>query len=289
MTFPKLGLGTWQFGGRVEYNPDNDDAADIAAIRNAIELGIRHIDTAQLYAGGKTEEFVGAAIKPFNRSDLIIASSVDDLGHDDVLKSCENSLRRLGIDYLDLYYIHKPQLSVPFAETAKAFNRLLAEGLIRNAGISNAKIETLENYQRHLDRKFFASQNSYNLIVRESVETGLLDYCRQNGIHFVAWRPLQLPAPNLGIESLTKRGAYPILDDMADKYEKTNAQIAIRWLTQQENVSAIFKSANPDHVREILDTENWRLSDADWKNLSDNFPLRKNAGFNTAGAPLTLI
>jgi len=190
---------------------------------------------------------------------------------------------------LDLYYIHFPNLKIPFEETARAFNRLRAEGLVKNFGICNAKVETLENYQRHLDAKFLVSQNHYNLIVREVVSAGLLPYCNRNGIHFVAWRPIQLPAPKIGVESLAERGAYPILDEIADKYKKTNAQIAVRWLTQQDNVSALVKSSNQKHIAEILDTENWKLSDEDWKNLTDNFPLQKNASFNSAGDLFPLI
>jgi aryl-alcohol dehydrogenase-like predicted oxidoreductase len=76
MDFPKIGLGTWQFGGRRDLDPNNDDAADIAAIKFAIESGLHHIDTVALYAGGKTEELVGMAIKGFNRSDLFIADKV---------------------------------------------------------------------------------------------------------------------------------------------------------------------------------------------------------------------
>ena len=285
MKFPKIGFGTWQFGGRREPDPNNDDVRDIAAIQAAIKMGLYHIDTAALYAGGKTEELVGMAAKDFNRARLFIASKVYPkfLSYDDVLQQCENSLRRLGMDYLDLYYIHFPNLEIPFEETARAFNRLRAEGLIKNFGISNAKIETLENYQRHLDAPFFASQNSFSLISREAQKTNLVDYCRNKKIHFVAWRPMQLDLPERNIVSLAKRGAYPMLDKIADKYGKTNAQIAARWLTQQENVNIIFKSSKPEHIREILESSDFDLSPEDWKNLSDNFPLQEPIGFDSRG------
>lgn len=288
--FPKLGFGTWQFGGRSEPYPNNDDESDVCAIQNAIQLGLTHIDTAESYANGKTEELVGIAIKKFHRPELFITTKVRDikLGYDDIMKNCELSLKRLGVDYLDLYYIHKPNLDIQASQTAKAFNRLLSEGLIKNIGICNAKIETIENYQKYLDAKFFASQNHYNLIVREPVKKGLVDYCANKKIHFIAWRPIQLPVPELGISSLTKRGEYLLLDSIADKYHKTNAQIAVRWLTQQNNVSTIFKSANIQHIKEILDTENFTISDEDWQKLELDFPFQRNVGF-TSGGDMPLI
>ena len=288
MVFSKIGLGTWQFGGRREPDPNNDDDADIAAIQFAIRSGITHIDTAALYAGGKTEELVGMAIKGFNRSDLFIADKVlsDRMRYDDILRECEKSLKRVGVDYFDLYYIHFPNLDT-IEETARAFNKLHAEGLIKNFGTCNTKIETIEKYHRYLDAPFFASQNHFNLIAREPQKTGLVDYCRENNIHFIAWRPLQLDLPEKNIMSLTKQGFYPLLDEIADKYGKTNAQIATRWLTQQDNVNIVFKSGNPEHIMDIIATNDFVLSDEDWKNLSDNFPRQEEIGFDSRG-PLPL-
>ncbi|MDR1693655.1 MAG: aldo/keto reductase [Lactobacillaceae bacterium] len=289
MEFPKIGFGTWTLGGRREPNPNNDDAADISAIKTAVKMGLRHIDTAALYAGGKTEELVGAAAKDFRRVDLFVASKVlsSRMRYDEVLQECENSLKRLNMDYLDLYYIHFPSSEIPHEETARAFNRLRAEGLVKNFGICNAKIETIESYQRHLDAPFFASQNHFNLIAREPQKTKLVDYCLENKIHFIAWRPIQTDLPERNIKSLASRGAYPLLDEMADKYGKTNAQIAVRWLTRQENVSIIFKSGKPEHIREIIDAQDFKLLPEDWKSLSDNFPRQEAVGFDSRG-PLPL-
>ena len=283
--FYKIGFGTWEFGGRTEPDPNNDDAKDIQNIQNAIKSGIKHIDTAEYYAGGKCEELVGQAIKDFSRNDLYIATKVRDikLSYDDVLKNCELSLKRLGLDYIDLYYVHLPNPNIPISETAKAFNELKRQGLIKNIGICNAKVETMKNYQNNLDYPIFASQCHYNLIAREPQRTGLLEYCKENNINFIAWRPIQLPVPSMKIEPLYKREVYPILDKLADKYDKKNAQIAVRWLTQQENVNIIFKSTNPLHIQEIMDTKNFELSPEDFKNLTDNFPRQEDTGFISSG------
>lgn len=279
--FYKIGFGTWEFGGRGQPKPDNDDAKDIESIQYALKAGLKHIDTAESYANGKSEELVGKAIQGFNRKKLFIASKVRDikLGYDDVLRNCELSLKRLGIDYLDLYYVHYPNSNIPVCETAKAFNDLHRQGLIKNIGICNAKIETMKDYQNSLDAPIFASQCHYNLIAREPQRTGLLNFCKDNNIIFIAWSPIQLAAPFLGIEPLHKRGVYPLLDEIADKYGKKNAQIAVKWLTQQNNINIIFKSTNPEHMKEILDTENFLLTDEDMKILRDNFPRQEDVSF----------
>jgi diketogulonate reductase-like aldo/keto reductase len=287
--FFKIGFGTWQIGGRTEADPNNDDKADIEAIQYAIKKGIRHIDTSAFYANGKAEELVGLAIKPFKREDLFISSKVfENLGYEDVIASCKNSLRRLGLSYLDLFYLHFPNHSIPYTETARALNELLDAGLIRNVGICNATVDTIKAYQKHLKVPFFAVQNHYNLIVRESVVKGVTKYCKQNGIHFIAWRPIQLPIPKLNIASLAATGAYPILDKMAAKYNKTNAQIAVRWLIQQDNVHILFKSTNPKHIDEIVAAESFELSHQDFLDLEKNFPLQKDCSIISSGdSPLT--
>ena len=289
--FSKLGLGTWGFGGYTQPDPDNNDAADITSIQNAINSGIKHIDTAALYAAGKTEELVGQAIKPYNREDLFIASKAlsASLSYDGVMQTFEASMKRLKLDYLDLYYVHKPNPEFSIAETTRAFNRLLQQGLIKNIGICNANVNTMKKYQSNLDCPIFASQCHYNLIVREPERSGLLDYCKQNNIHFIAWRPIQLPAPSLGIEPFYKREFYPLLDQMADKYGKSNAQIAIRWLTQQDNVNTIFKTSNPQHLSEIIESSNFKISSEDMRNLADNFPIQRNEGFVSSGETCSLI
>lgn len=287
--FYKIGFGTWKIGGTTEPDPKNDDKADISAIRSAIDNDIVHIDTAELYANGKAEQLVGKAIAPYNRADLFIASKVREskLNYDAVLENCAQSLDRLGTDYLDLYYVHKPNPDIPVEETATAFNELIKQKMIKHVGISNAGVETMQKYAAALDVPIFAAQCHYNLIVREPERKGVLKYCRENNIHFIAWRPIQLPCAELKIHGLFEKGAYPLLDQIAKKYNVSNAQIAVRWLTAQENVGVIFKTANLQHLREIINAADLPIDIADLKELTDHFPRQENVGFTTNGkAPL---
>src|SRR3989344_8387321 len=107
---PVFGFGTWMMGGAFTQDPNNDDQADIQAIKTAIKFGITHIDTAEKYAGGHAEELVGEAIRNFARKKLFIVSKVSqtNLKYDDLIKSCQATLQRLNTSYLDLYLIHAP-------------------------------------------------------------------------------------------------------------------------------------------------------------------------------------
>lgn len=267
---PVFGMGTWKMGGDTSYDSKNDDEADIKAIKTAIEMGIMHIDTAEMYAEGHAERFVGQAIKGFNRSKLFICSKVspENLRYDDLIKACKQSLERLQTDYLDLYLIHSPNPKIPIKETIKAMDFLLERGLIKNIGVSNFTAERLREAQSHTKNKIVANQLHLNLIFREAERKGLLDYCQKNDIMFIAWRPVQY-----GI--LAKKG-IKILDEVCEKYNKTPAQIAINWLISQPNVVTLSKMRNTEHIREDLGAIGWQMDKEDIEKLRSDFPNQED-------------
>lgn len=275
----KIGLGTWLLGGDVKENPNNDDEKDINAIIYALKSGINHIDTSESYSGGKSEKLIGEAIKNFDRDKLFIATKVREwnLTYDNIISSCCNSLKRLQTDYVDLFYIHKQNKDVNIKSVCEALNYLLAKGLIKNVGLSNVGIETIQKYNKYLTKKIYAVQNQYNLICRESQKKGVIDYCRQNNIKFICWRPVLLSYPGVK-DPMYNKGTYPILDNIAKKYNVSNIQVVAKWLLQQDNVYIVFKSNNCEHIKEILETNKFCLSDDDWNELNDNFPVKFDVG-----------
>lgn len=275
----KIGLGTWLLGGDVKENPNNDDERDINAIIYALKSGINHIDTSESYSGGKSEKLIGEAIKNFDRDKLFIATKVRewDLTYDNIISSCCNSLKRLQTDYVDLFYIHKQNKDVNIKSVCEALNYLLAKGLIKNVGLSNVGIETIQKYNKYLTKKIYAVQNQYNLICRESQKKGVIDYCRENSIKFICWRPVLLSYPGVK-DPMYNKGTYPILDNIAKKYNVSNIQVVAKWLLQQDNVYIVFKSNNCEHIKEILETNKFCLSDDDWNELNDNFPVKFDVG-----------
>ncbi|MCJ7804897.1 aldo/keto reductase [Patescibacteria group bacterium] len=263
---PVFGLGTWQMGGREVHNPQNDDKKDITAIQGAIKLGVTHIDTAEGYAEGYAEILIGKAIKGYNRSKLFIVSKVrpEHLRYDDVLRSCEASLKRLKTDYLDLYLIHSPSFEIPIEDTLRAMDKLLENGLVKNIGVSNFKTERLIEAQKYTRNKLVVNQVYYNLVIREPEKEGLLRYCQQNDILLEAYRPIEKGA--------LLAQAIPILDELVRKYDKTPAQIAINWLISQKNVITLSKMSAIEHLKENLGALGWQMKSEDVESLRKEFP-----------------
>lgn len=263
---PVFGIGTWQMGGKREHDPANDDVGNISAIKTSITLGIRHIDTAEKYAGGYAETLVGQAIKGFDRKNLFIVSKVaaSNITYDGLIAAAKRSLERLQTEYLDLYLIHEPNPNIPIKESMRAMDYLKEQGMIRNIGLSDFNVRRFEEAQAHTNNKIVANQLHYNLIFRETEKKGLLDYCQDNDVMLIAWRPVQKGA-------LTQPG-IKILDEMAAKYGKTQAQISINWLISQKNVVTLSKMGNAEHIKENLGAIGWTMEKEDVERLRKEFP-----------------
>lgn len=264
---PVYGLGTWQMGGR--FDPDNsNDEEDIIAIKSAIDHGITHIDTAEAYGGSHTEELISKAIKGYDRSKLFITTKVSawNQEYDDLLKSCQQSLKRLETDYIDLYLLHKyPDPGIDIKNTMRAMDKLVSDGLVKNIGVCNLTINRFEEAQSHTKNKLVCNQIHYSLEMREAEKYNLIKYCQDNDIFVVAWGPLSKG-------SLKK---VSILQDMAAKYKKTPYQIALNWLLSQPNVVTIPKTTHIEHLEENLGAIGWNLSEVDMRKLTKEFPEQK--------------
>ena len=149
-TIPKIGFGTWKIGGESTADP-SQDAWSLAAIRSALDLGYTHFDTAEMYASGRSEVMVGRAIRAagVDRAGLFITSKVlpSNLSYEGTLRACEASLRRLEMDYLDLYLIHWPVAGMKLEEGFRALNQLVAEGKVRHLGVSNFDLPLMQRAQ----------------------------------------------------------------------------------------------------------------------------------------------
>jgi diketogulonate reductase-like aldo/keto reductase len=265
-SLPVLGYGTWRMAGGELRDYHYDDESDISSLQNAIAQGVTHIDTAEMYARGHAEEIVGTAIHKFDRKKLFIATKVwkTHLHHDDVLAACEKSLKRLQVSYIDLYFLHMPDSSVPIKETVSAMDKLKSQGLVKNIGICNANVETLQKVQETSSYKIVCNQVHYNLLVREPERSGLLQYCQFSDILLSAWRPLEkgsIANPN-----------NQLLQNMCKKYNKTPIQIALNWLISQENVVTITKMSGDRHQKENLGSIGWNLHSSDIEIIRREYP-----------------
>ena len=257
-------------GGRETRDLDCDKDSSVQSIRRGIEAGIRCIDTAEMYAGGFTEKLVGRAIQAYPRDSLQIISKVSprNLRYDDVLQSAEASLKRLQTDYLDVYLIHKPNPAIPLCETMKAMGTLRDEGVIREVGVSNFGVDTLRKAQEYLKAPVVLNQVHYNLIYREPEISGLLDYCRDNDIFLMAWRPLEKGAIGGNLPS--------VLEEVCSEYQRSPAQVAINWLISQDQVVTLSTMRSEKNLRNNLGALGWRLEPEDIEKLRVLFPDQQN-------------
>lgn len=256
---PILGQGTWGLGGGMYPDYSRDDSAR-EIIRTAIELGYTHIDTAEMYGGGHTEELVEQVIQDYRRQDLFITSKVwhITMRYQDTLQALDGSLKRLGTNYLDLYLIHRPNKDIPLEETFRALNELVKQGKVRHLGVSNFDLDQLVRAQGYSETPLVTNQVPYNLHNRLYVKNGVLDFCQKNNILLTAYSPIE-------------RGhlvSDPTVRNIAGRLGATPAQVALQWLLRQPGVIALPMSTRKDHLQENLGALDLDLSGDDFEALN---------------------
>lgn len=261
VSLPKIGYGTWRIGGD-SYADPKLDAPSLTALRAALEVGYTHFDTAEVYAAGHSEELIGQALRETNtkREDVFITTKVDPahLQYDQVLKACENSLRRLQMDYVDLYLIHWPRIGMQLDETFRALNQLVREGKVRHLGVSNFNLKLLKQAHSLSETPLLTDQVPYRLPDRSYEENGVLAYCQENEILLTAYSPVKFR--NLPVNTTVRA--------IADAHSATPFQIALAWLVAQTRVITIPMSLNLQHIRENFEAAEIELSDEEFETLS---------------------
>ncbi len=256
---PKIGFGMWKIGGGTTADPAQD-APSLRALHTALETGYTHFDTAEMYAAGHSEELLARAIRESAtpREALFITTKVTPahLGYNDLKRACENSLRRLQTEYIDLYLIHWPGRA-PLEESFRALNELHAAGKIRHIGVSNFRLPMLKQSRQLCHSPIATNQVPYSLTDRSYVENGVLDYCVENNILLTAYSPVDEGRLRVG----------HALKNVAQKYNATPYQIALAWLIQQPGVITIPMSMNPLHITENFQAGEIVLAPEDFEEL----------------------
>ncbi|MFA9426913.1 aldo/keto reductase [Natronorubrum sp. A-ect3] len=227
---PMLGLGTWQ-------NEDPEQCAE--SVRTALETGYRHIDTAQIY---ENEAAVGEGIAAadVDREKVFLATKIwiSSLESDDVLETARESLDRLGVEYVDLLYVHWPARTYDPEDTLEAFSELYDEGLIENVGVSNFEPEQLEEAIEICDAPILANQVELHPMLPQQE---LQKTCEQHDVELVAYSPLA-------------RGQVfdqPVMQEIATKHDASEAQVSLAWL-REKGITAIPKATSEAHIQ-----DNW--------------------------------
>lgn len=288
----EVALGGWETYGV------NDDASKMVGgiVRTAYDLGINYFDQADVYARGKSEELMGAVLKEFPRHTLVVASKVfwpmsdhvndRGLSRKHVLESIDGSLKRLGTDYLDIYFAHRYDPDVPMEEIVMAFDQVIRDGKALYWGTSMwpaARIaQAVEFARAHGLYAPVTEQPEYSMIRRERVEKEILPYTAEAGVGLVVWSPLAMglltgkydngkpegarlsEKENWGKNFLTEENIQKVRDlkAVADDLGLTRAQLALAWLLRQKGVSSVITGATKvAHIEDTVKAAGVKLSE----------------------------
>jgi aryl-alcohol dehydrogenase-like predicted oxidoreductase len=304
-----IGLGLMSMSG--VYGNANDDES-ISVIHHALDRGINHLDSADMYGWGHNEQLLGRALKG-RRDRIVVATKFGQVKLPDgkqgidgrpeyVMQACEASLKRLGVDVIDLYYQHRVDPNVPIEDTVGAMKRLVEQGKVRALGLSEARPETIR--RAHRVHPIAAVQNEYSLLYRKDGEE-TLQATRELGITLVAYAPLgrsmltgsvhgkadlpegdrRLQHPRFQGENLDKNVQIVArIEAIAQEKQCTPAQLVLAWLLGQgKDIVAIPGTKRRQRVDENLAALEVRLSADDLKRISDAAPVGAGAGTRYPG------
>ncbi len=257
-----MGIGTWGIGGYATKNPYNDDLADVQELRHALSVGMNYIDTSHYYGAGYSLPLIARAINNFPREAYFLTCKV---GYpvdrrSDVSKLVEQHLHELKVPYMDMLQIHAPvAVSIPIEEVVEEIDRLIDEGKAKYLGVSNFNVEQLALVRRVARHPLVAHEIHYNLMIRANEENGVVAYCKKHAIPMIAFQPLRRGFL-VGIED-------PILERLAQKYKKTQAQIVLNWLSSKPELMFLVKSTKGSHINENVAALGWKMTKADYAEL----------------------
>src|SRR4030042_3176480 len=239
---------------------------DERLLRLGVDLGMTFIDVAYDYGSGQAEEALGMAIANI-RNKVVIATKFppEKSSYADVLRSAEESLRRLKTDRVDLFQTHWPNPQIPLEETLRAMEKLVNDGKVRHIGLSNCTIEEAKKARSFLlNIPPVSIQHEYNLLDR-TAESHFIPFCRDNGMTFIGYSPLAHTSVGRTDERLLR------LEEMAEKYSLSSTQLVLSWLTRQEGTMVVMRTSNEQHLLENAKIGDLMLAPEDIDAISSIF------------------
>ena len=264
LTVRRLGFGAMRITGDGVWGPPKNPSAALAVLRAAVELGVNFIDTADSYGPYVSEELIAKALAPYP-DDLVIATKggwnrpgpnqwTHDASPEHLRNAVEGSLKRMGLDVIDLYQLHAPDPVVSFDSSMETLAKLREEGKIRLIGLSNVTREHIERARKIAP--IVSVQNRFSFADREW--DYVVDYCERNGIVFIPWFPLG-----------AGKVAGMLLERIAKAHGKTSKQVALAWLLNRSPVMLpIPGTSSIEHLEENVEAASLRLSDEEYMRLA---------------------
>ena len=251
----KIGIGSWKI------DPDNFEK-DLEALKYSFNQGQNYLSLSMLYNNGKVVEKMKGFIDLVGRENLFISAYLEKYieSIEDVEKQLNDYLEVLNLKYIDCLQIHSFSVcKIPMIDVYKEINRLVNLGKVKYIGVSNVNLEQLKQINSIVRIDFF--EGVYNLDCKYYENTGLLEYCNENNILFIAYQPIRR-------NKITQKN-YEFLVKLAKKYNKTQNQIMINWIVKEKGILPIIKSTNLDRIKENIDSISFDMEKADYKVLND--------------------
>ena len=251
----KIGIGSWK------VDPDNFEE-DLKALKYSFDQGQNYLSLSMLYNNGKVVEKMKDFIDLVGRENLFISAYLEKYieSIEDVEKQLNDYLEVLNLKYIDCLQIHSFSVcKIPMIDVYKEINRLVNLGKVKYIGVSNVNLEQLKQINSIARIDFF--EGVYNLDCKYYENTGLLEYCNENNILFIAYQPIRR-------NKITQKN-YEFLVKLAKKYNKTQNQIMINWIVKEKGILPIIKSTNLDRIKENIDSISFDMEKADYKVLDD--------------------
>jgi diketogulonate reductase-like aldo/keto reductase len=261
---PVIGQGTWQLG------ESRDRDAEIAALRLGVSRGLTHIDTAEMYGGGRAEELIGEAVAGVPRRELFLVSKVlpENASYAGTIRACEQSLRRLRTDHLDVYLLHWRGRH-PLADTLGALEALVDQGKIRALGVSNFDVADIEEARGLLRRAPIACNQVLYHLGERHVDGGLAEICDRYDIALVGYSPFghgRFPRPS--------SAGGRVLAAVAARHDATPRQVALAFLARTPPLFTIPKASTPEHAEENAGALELQLTARNIAEIDAAFPVQ---------------
>lgn len=251
----ELGIGTW----KIDYeNIEND----MEALIHSYNLGQNYLSLSMLYNNGEVVKQIKKFIDKVDRNKLFIATNLEPNIEckDDIEKQLDEYLQILDIEYVDMLQLHKPSFSeIPLIDVYREIQRLVSLGKVKYIGISNASIEQLSLINKEIKIDFF--EGIYNLECKIYEDVKVLDYCNENDIKFLCYQPLR--------RNRTAKRNYPLLVELANKYNKTQNQIILNWITNEKKMVALVKSTNITRIDKNKQALDFKMDIEDYQRLNN--------------------